>query len=162
MPRYVGGYNNPPVISGGVYPPAKKGTESILWPFGHGLSYGATFHYSDIKLSKQSISTDGHLEVTFTVSNNGTSPAEEVAQLYIRDEISSVTTPVMQLRGFERLSVLAPGKSVDVTMQLDAQKDLWLVDLSYSKVVEPGNFTIMVGGSSAEIQLHTTFEVIDA
>eukprot|EP01043_Picozoa_sp_COSAG02_P047404 COSAG02_NODE_4541_length_5234_cov_4.080818_8_plen_151_part_00 len=150
------------MISGGVYPPAKKGTESILWAFGHGLSYGATFHYSDMKLSKQSISTDGHLEVTFTVSNNGTSSAEEVAQLYIRDDISSVTTPVMQLRGFERLSVLAPGTSADVTMRLDAQKDLWLVDLSYSKVVEPGNFTIMVGGSSAEIQLQTTFEVKDA
>ena len=147
------------MISGGVYPPAKKGTESILWAFGHGLSYGATFHYSDMKLSKQSISTDGHLEVTFTVSNNGTSSAEEVAQLYIRDDISSVTTPVMQLRGFERLSVLAPGTSADVTMRLDAQKDLWLVDLSYSKVVEPGNFTIMVGGSSAEIQLETKFEV---
>ena len=62
-------------------------------PFGHGVSYGATFHYSDIKLSKHAISTEGELEVTFSVTNNGTKPAEEVAQLYIRDEISSVTTP---------------------------------------------------------------------
>ena len=155
----AGSYNNPPVISGGVYPPAQKGSESILWPFGHGVSYGATFHYSDIKLSKHAISTEGELEVTFSVTNNGTKPAEEVAQLYIRDEISSVTTPVMQLRGFQRLAALAPGKSVDVTMELVAQKHLWLVDLSYKKVVEPGEFTVMVGGSSAAIQLQSKFEV---
>lgn len=159
----AGGYNNPPVIAGGSYPPPKKGSESILWPFGHGLSYGATFHYSNLKLSKQAISATGAgsvLNATFTVTNNGTRSAEEVAQLYIRDSISSVATPVMQLRGFQRLPEIAAGSSVAVSMEIDAQKDLWLIDLGYKKVVEPGEFVVMVGGSSAEIQLTATFEVV--
>ena len=72
-----------------------------------------------------------------------------------------VTTPVIQLRGFERLAAIAPGKSTTVTLPLDAEKDLWLVDLEYKKVVEPGEFTVFVGGSSDTPQRDLRGGVID-
>ena len=87
-----GGYVNPPVISGGVYPPASTSTASILWPFGHGLSYNAAFTYSNLKVSPTTIpAAGGTVTVTFSVKNTGTSSAEEVVQLYVRDEVSSVS-----------------------------------------------------------------------
>ena len=93
-----GGYTNPPVISGGVYPPPSHSTASILYPFGHGLSYGAEFKYTGLALSASTVSTTGTVQVSFTVQNNGTAAAEEVVQMYVRDEVASVTTPVMQVR----------------------------------------------------------------
>eukprot|EP01044_Picomonas_judraskeda_P003322 COSAG03_NODE_271_length_9583_cov_8.272986_10_plen_68_part_00 len=66
----------------------------------------------------------------------------------------------MQLRGFQRLPEIAAGDSLAVSMEISAQKDLWLIDLGYKKVVEPGEFVVMVGGSSAEIQLTAKFEVV--
>lgn len=156
-----GGYSNPPSIPGGSYPPTAPSSASILWSFGHGLSYGATFHYSDVTLSAPSVpAAGGEVIVSFTVTNNGTLAAEEVVQMYVRDEIASVTTPVMQLRGFERLPSLAPGASVKVALQLDVARDLWLIDLDMRKVVEPGNFSIMVGGASDKIQLRANLTVV--
>jgi beta-glucosidase len=167
-----GGYTNPPVIPGGVYPPSKHGTESVLYAFGHGLSYGASFKYSGLKVSPASpsslpargddgaaIGVDGSVSVSFSVTNNGTASAEEVVQLYVRDEISSVTTAIMQLRGFQRLPPIAPGATVPVTLELVASRDLWLIDLEMRKVVEPGQFTVMVGGASDAIQQTATFTV---
>ena len=66
----------------------------------------------------------------------------------------------MQLRGFQRLPEIAAGDSLAVSMEISAQKDLWLIDLGYKKVVEPGEFVVMVGGSSVEIQLTAKFEVV--
>ena len=71
----------------------------------------------------------------------------------------TVTTVVKQLRNFTRLAAISPGQSVKVEMELDVQRDLWLIDLRYNKVVEPGNFTITVGGSSDKIQQTVTLLV---
>jgi beta-glucosidase len=75
-----------------------------------------------------------------------------VVQLYVRDDLATVTTPVMQLRAFARLPALEPGATRRVTLALDVLRDLWLVDRDLQKVVEPGTFTLMVGGASDKIQ----------
>jgi beta-glucosidase len=150
-----GGYSNPPTIPGGLYPPASASSASVLWPFGHGLSYGATFEYGKIALSPsvaEASAAGGAVKVSFDVTNNGTAAAEEVVQLYVRDDLATVTTPVMQLRAFARLPALEPGATRRVTLALDVLRDLWLVDRDLQKVVEPGTFTLMVGGASDKIQ----------
>jgi beta-glucosidase len=148
-----GGYDNPPLIPGGLYPPAVPSSSSVLWAFGHGLSYGARFNYSALQVSPDTVGLTGRASVSFTVTNHGAAAAEEVVQLYVRDELATVTTPVMQLRGFERLAPLAPGASVEVALELDVREHLWLIDGGLNKVVEPGEFTVMVGGASDKIQL---------
>ena len=147
-----GGYNNPPIIPGGLYPPSAGGEESVLWPFGHGLSYGAKFEYSGIAIDPATVPANGAVEVSLTIRNTGTLTAEEVPQLYIRDEIATVTTPVKVLRGFQRLPPIAPGAAVKVTFAVDVARDLWLVNLTLHKVVEPGSFKLMVGASSDDIR----------
>lgn len=159
-----GSYHNPPLIPGGLYPPSSPSSDSILWAFGHGLSYGSTnehvqFHYHDLRISPSAVSENGFANVSVMIKNNGTMDAEEVPQLYIRDELASVTTAVKQLRGFERISVPA-GQDVEVTFVVDVKRDLWLINNKFEKVVEPGNFTIMIGGASDLIQQHTTLEVV--
>jgi beta-glucosidase len=115
------------------------------WPFGHGLSY-TTFGYSDLRLSADSIRAGDSLAVTVSVRNTGSRPGEEVVQLYIRDDAASVTRPLRSLKGFARFG-LRPGDSREVRLTL-RPGDLSLYDLSMRRVVEPGGFTIFVGGSS--------------
>jgi len=158
-----GSYHNPPVIPGGLYPPSVPSSASILWSFGHGLSYGAKFEYSGLSFNGGSNFTrtevDGEVLVSFTVRNTGTAAAEEVVQLYVRDVLASVTTPVMQLRNFRRLPAIAPGSATTVSMRINVAKDLWLIVGSYSKTVEPVEFKVMVGGSSDSIQLTGSVDV---
>jgi len=159
-----GGYNNPPLIPGGLYPPSSPSSASILWAFGHGLSYGSTnqytqFEYSGLSISPANVSMAGSVTVTCLVRNNGTIDAEEVPQMYVRDVLASVTTPVMQLRGFERVRIPA-GQVVKVSFSIDVKRDLWLINRAYEKVVEPGTFKIMVGGASDLIQQSGKLEVI--
>lgn len=159
-----GGYNNPPLIPGGLYPPTSPSSASILWAFGHGLSYGSTnqyvqFQYSSLSISAANVSMKGSATVSVVVKNNGTMDAEEVSQMYVRDDLASVTTPVMQLRGFERVHIPA-GKEVKVSFSIDVKRDLWLINRAYEKVVEAGTFTIMVGGASDLIQQSAQLEVI--
>jgi len=159
-----GGYFNPPVIPGGLYPPSSPSSASVLWAFGHGLSYGSVdehvqFEYSGLRLSPCSVPANGFANVSITIHNNGTMDSEEVPQLYVRDDLATVTTPVMQLRGFERVMVPA-GKTVAVTFLIDVQRDLWLINGKYEKTVEPGTFTIMVGGASDAIQRQARLEVV--
>jgi beta-glucosidase len=147
-----GGYTNPPLIPGGLYPPSSPSSSSVLWAFGHGESYGAVFNYSNLTLSPSIVPANGTVRVSLTVKNTGTVAAEEVAQLYIRDVIASVTTAVLQLRGFQRLATIAPNESREVIFELVVQDHLWLVNMDLVKVVEPGSFTVMVGGASDAIQ----------
>ena len=154
-----GAYANPPAIEGGLYPPAAGGDASVLWAFGHGLSYDAAFAYESLAVAPAAVAADGAARVTFTVTNNGTRDAEEVWQLYVADDVASVATPVMQLRGFARVAIAA-GASAAVAFELDVARDLWLVDREYNRVVEPGNFTIMVGGASDKIQLQAKLLVV--
>jgi beta-glucosidase len=116
-----------------------------LFPFGHGLSY-TTFGYSDLRLSTPSITPAGTLRVSVTVTNTGTREGAEVVQLYVHDEVASVTRPVRALAGFRRVA-LKPGEARTVDFQLTS-KELGLYNQSMKFVVEPGKFRVFVGGSS--------------
>ena len=119
-----------------------------LFPFGWGLSY-ATFKYSNVHATPDSIGPQGQTKVTADVTNTGSVRGDEIAQLYIRDEISSVTRPVKELRGFRRIS-LNPGetKTVEFTLGPD---ELSFLNRDMHRVVEPGTFTLMVGGNSVDV-----------
>jgi beta-glucosidase len=125
------------------------------WPFGFGLSY-TTFKYDGLGVSPARIPPGGHATVAVTVTNTGRVASDEVVQLYIHDLVSSVTRPVQELKGFRRVR-LAPGESKRVELAL-GPADLSFVGEKMKRVVEPGTFDIMVGGSSASV-LHTSLEV---
>lgn len=127
-----------------------------LYPFGYGLSY-TTFGYSGLQLSKNEIGIKENIEVSFKVKNTGTREGDEVVQLYIRDDHSSVTTYVKNLRGFERVNLKA-GEEKEVKFTLTPQ-DLGLWNRHNEFVVEPGTFTVMVGSSSEDIHLTDKFTV---
>jgi len=116
-----------------------------LFPFGHGLSY-TTFSYSDLRLSAPRITPTGTLRASVSVTNTGSREAAEVVQLYVHDEVASVTRPVRALAGFRRLS-LKPGEARTVEFSLTA-KELGLYNKDMKFVVEPGKFRVFVGGSS--------------
>ncbi|MGL5704529.1 MAG: glycoside hydrolase family 3 N-terminal domain-containing protein [Tannerellaceae bacterium] len=127
-----------------------------LYPFGYGLSY-TSFKYSDLKLSAAQIGAQGNIQVECTITNTGSRKGDEVVQLYINDEYSSVTTYTKVLRGFERIT-LEPGASQKVTFTLTPQ-ELGLWNQHNEFVVEPGSFEVMVGASSQDIRLKDKFEV---
>ncbi len=120
-----------------------------LYPFGYGLSY-TTFDYSNLRLDKDFADADDDVLVSVDVTNTGSVKGEEVVQLYLRDDISSVITYDKVLRGFDRIA-LNPGETKTVTFRL-TPRDLSIYDQSNRFVVEPGTFTIMVGSSSADIR----------
>jgi len=116
-----------------------------LFPFGHGLSY-TTFSYSDLRLSSLRITPAGTLHASVTVTNTGSREGAEVVQLYVHDEVASVTRPIRALAGFRRVS-LKPGEARTLDFQLTA-KELGLYNRDMKFVVEPGTFRVFVGGSS--------------
>ena len=130
---------------------------AVLWSFGHGLSY-SSFNYSDIQVPQTPVAADGVARISCTVTNTGLVYGEEVAQLYIRDVVSSVTTPVKMLKGFERVP-LESGQSRVVTFNVDVATELRVLGRDFEWVVEPGVFHVMVGGSSDGAQLEAAFEV---
>ena len=117
-----------------------------LFPFGFGLSY-TTFSYSDISLDKETYSAGETLRVRFTLANTGAYDADEVAQVYVRDLVGSVTRPVKELKAFERVSLKA-GESRTLTLEIPVQ-DLAFYGLDMEKKVEPGEFQLWVAGDSA-------------
>ena len=128
-----------------------------LYPFGFGLSY-TTYEYSDLQLSKSEIAPTENIEVSVTIKNTGARDGVEIAQLYIRDCISFVTRPVKELKGFERVALKA-GESKRITFTLTPEH-LQYYNLEMERVVEPGTFKVMVGGSSRTKDLITAeFEV---
>ncbi|HTD21033.1 MAG TPA: glycoside hydrolase family 3 N-terminal domain-containing protein [Terriglobales bacterium] len=122
-------------------------TTQPLFPFGWGLSY-STFKYANLKVAPESIGTEGQTKISIDVTNTGTVPGDEVVQLYIHDEVSSVTRPIKELRGFRRIT-LAPGgtQTVEFTLGPD-ELSFWNREMH--RVVEPGTFKIMVGGNSVD------------
>ena len=125
-----------------------------LYPFGFGLSY-TTFEYSDLQIIPSA--QRGNFTVRCKVSNSGKIAGDEVVQLYLHDDVSSVTTYLKVLRGFERIH-LSPGQTKDVEFVITPQElGLWNKDNQF--VVEPGTFTAMVGSSSEDIRLTGKFEV---
>ena len=127
-----------------------------LFPFGYGLSY-TTFAYSNLSFSKNNITATDSVTATCTVKNTGKREGDEVVQLYIRDVIASVSQPVIQLKGFSRIH-LQPGESKQVSFTIYPNM-LSMLDKDLHEVVEPGDFRIMVGPSSLNIQLKETLTV---
>ena len=126
-----------------------------LYPFGHGLSYG-DFEYSDIKISNPEITPDTEIEVSVTVTNQGKVKAKEVVQMYIKDEIGSVTRPDKELKGFEKIE-LDSGESKTVSFKI-TPKMLEFTGVKMNKVLEAGDYTVKIGTSSQEY-LETTFKL---
>ena len=118
-----------------------------LYPFGFGLSY-TTFSYSAPRISAAVIGPNDSLRVEFDVTNTGKRSGDEVVQLYLRDDVGSVTRPVMQLRRFQRVT-LATGQRQTIRWSLGAG-DLAFYDLAMRHVAEPGTFRVFVGTSSAD------------
>jgi beta-glucosidase len=119
-----------------------------LFPFGWGLSY-STFKYANLRMAPDSIGPMGKTTVSVEVTNTSGVRGDEVAQLYIRQDVSSVTRAVKELRGFQRLS-LNPGETKTVTFTLGFN-ELSFLNRDMKRVVEPGTFTIMAGGNSVEL-----------
>ncbi len=120
-----------------------------LYLFGHGLSY-TTFSYSTPTVTPARIPVDGRARVSVEVSNTGKRAGDEVVQLYIRAEVSRATRPVMELKGFRRVT-LAPGERRTVSFTLGAER-LSYHGMQMKRVVEPGRYRVMVGGSSEEVK----------
>ncbi|MDR1707565.1 MAG: glycoside hydrolase family 3 C-terminal domain-containing protein [Prevotella sp.] len=131
--------------------------DGALFPFGYGLSY-TTFEYSDLKISKPEIGIQQNIDISFKIKNTGHKQGDEIVQLYIRDDYSSVTTYEKVLRGFDRIS-LEQGEVKEISFTLTPQ-DLGLWNKQNQFVVEPGTFSVMVGSSSEDIHLTGSFEVI--
>lgn len=117
-----------------------------LYPFGFGLSY-TTFDYKNLKLSDSSLTADGQLKVSVDVTNSGNYDGAEVVQLYIRDMVGSVTRPVKELKGFQKI-FLKKGETQTVEFTL-TEKDLRFYNSELKLVSEPGDFKVFVGTSSA-------------
>ncbi|HEY7059803.1 MAG TPA: glycoside hydrolase family 3 C-terminal domain-containing protein, partial [Vicinamibacterales bacterium] len=126
-----------------------------LFPFGHGLSY-TTFRLDDLTLADRTIGPDGRTTMSVRVTNTGARRGDEVVQMYVHDLIGSITRPVKQLRGFARVS-LDPGESTVVKLPIGPEA-LWLIDQKMARIVEPGDFDILVGTSS-ETTLKATLTV---
>jgi beta-glucosidase len=126
-----------------------------LYPFGYGLSY-TRFKISNLQLSAPRIGTTGKVTVTVDVENTGRRAGDEVVQLYIRDPVATMTRPVKELKGFQRIS-LEPGEKRKVEFVLGPEHlGFWNREMRY--VVEPGEFRVMVGGNSVDV-VETKFEV---
>lgn len=153
-------YNHKPTGRGDDY---NNLSGEPLFPFGFGLSY-TTFEYKELKLSKREIFSKKQVADTeaitasFTLKNTGTYDGEEVVQLYIRDLLSTVATPVLALKGFERVKLKA-GESKQLSFEITPQM-LQMLNAEMETVIEPGDFRIMIGSSSKELVLKDTLKVI--
>jgi beta-glucosidase len=134
-------------------------TDLSIYPkfeFGYGLSY-TSFLYSNLILSDNKINPEGKIEVTVTISNTGKYDGEEVVQLYIRDLISSIARPVLELKDFKKIKIQA-GASETVKFLINKEK-LSFFNQHLQWVAEPGEFEVMIGASSRDIRLKASFEM---
>ena len=120
-----------------------------LYPFGYGMSY-TTFEYGKPSLSATTMKADGSITLTVNVRNSGNRDGDEVVQLYIHDMVATIARPVKELKGFERISLKA-GESRDVTFTINADM-LKFYNSNLQYVAEPGDFEVMVGGNSRDVQ----------
>lgn len=120
-----------------------------LYPFGYGLSY-TTYEYGDVVLNRDELTADGTIEASVTVRNAGQVDGEEIVQLYLRDVVRSVTPPVKELKGFQRVALKA-GESKTVKFTIDAEM-LKFYNSNLDYVAEPGEFVVMVGGNSRDLK----------
>ena len=159
VPRSVGQlrmiYNHKPSAYFHKYADEKK---TPLYPFGYGLSY-TNYKYSTPLLSDNTLTKENTILVTTEIKNTGEVDGEEVAQLYIRDNVSSVTRPVKELKGYQRVFLKA-GETKTVEFTLGAESFAFY-DINMNYVVEPGTFTIMTGSSSNNKDLKKTILTIN-
>ncbi len=152
LPLY---YNHKPTGRGDDY---INLTGKPLFPFGFGLSY-TSFEYSDLKFEKAEITNKESTTVHFKVRNTGKHDGDEVIQLYIKDLFASVVRPVMELKGFQRIH-LKKGETKEVSFELTPEL-LSMLDIDLNRIVEPGEFRIMIGASSNDIRLRETLKVLE-
>jgi beta-glucosidase len=148
IPRSVGQLPDYYYAKSSARRPYLFNSNAPLFPFGFGLSY-STFHYDRLRVSPVTIPANGTATVEVDITNTSDRAGGEVAQMYIRDEVSSVTRPIKELRGFERIN-LKPGETRTVRFQL-GPKELEFFDRQMKRVVEPGKFRIMVGPNSVNL-----------
>ena len=130
---------------------------SPQYAFGYGLSY-TTFSYSDLNLSKSSISGNETAELSFILTNTGKVAGEEVAQLYLRDPVASVVRPLKELKDFQKIS-LQPGESKTIRFTITREK-LSFFDKNLQWIAEPGNFKLMIGTASDDIKLDAELNLV--
>jgi beta-glucosidase len=118
------------------------------------LSY-TNFEYSDLQLSRTEMTPEDKLVVSFTLTNKGRYPGEEVAQLYIRDLVAQPVRPVKELKDFSKIR-LEPGESRRVSFTIDKNK-LAFYNQQLEWITQPGQFELMIGTASNDIRLHSTF-----
>ncbi len=128
-----------------------------LYPFGHGLSY-TDFVYADLKLEKQAVLPNENIKLSFTLKNTGVKKGTEVVQLYIRDKVASVTRPVMELKDFKRVA-LNPGEEQVVQFEISPDKLSFFNEAMTERIIESGEFDLMIGSSCADIRLKAIFNV---
>ena len=163
IPRHVGqvpaSYRHHP--TGGRSNPKGDyvdGPTTPLWPFGFGRSY-TSFELCSLRLDRTAVSTQGgEVTVSAEVRNTGDRPGDEVVQLYVRDPEATVARPVLELRGFRRVS-LAPGERRCVSFRLSAEQFAY-VGADYRRVVEPGVVKVFVGSSSVDLPLSAQIELV--
>lgn len=130
---------------------------SPKFPFGYGLSY-TTFSYGNLKLSKTKMTSAETLEVSMTLTNTGKLAGEEVVQLYLQDKFGSVVRPIIELKDFQKVKLQA-GETKTLTFVIDNEK-LAFYNHALEFKSEPGTFNLMIGSSSSDIRLSTSFELI--
>jgi beta-glucosidase len=130
-----------------------------LFPFGYGLSY-TSFAYANLHIDRQAAAANEQVAISIAITNTGNRAGDEVVQLYIRQSHTSVTRPVQELKGFQRIS-LAPGETRTLTFQLDVRQ-LGFYNQAMAYVVEPGVIEVMIGSSSQDIRARGTFTITGA
>ena len=157
IPRSVGQlpdyYNCKPTSTGGYI----FEDNSPLYPFGYGMSY-TTFEYSNFKIEKAVIYKNESTKVYADIKNTGKRAGDEIVQLYIRELVTDVTRPLLELKGFKRVH-LEPGETRKICFEINPDLlSMWDGNMNY--VVEPGEFSIMIGASSTDIRLKSIFKVL--
>lgn len=153
IPVYYNHFNtgrpNPTDPLGNWYSRYRDMPNEPLYPFGYGLSY-TNYSYADVRLSSASIKKEDKLTVTTEVTNSGKIDGEETVQLYIRDYAASVIRPVKELKAFKKI-MLKAGETKAVSFTL-TKNDLSFFDASGNSIIEPGKFSVFVGGNSKVVK----------
>jgi beta-glucosidase len=136
------------------------GNGAPLYPFGHGLSYAA-FTYSNLHIAPVRPAVNDRITVSLDVTNTSAVDGTETVQLYVRDKVASVATPVKALKGFSQIFLRA-GETGRVSMEIIPQEHLWLIDQEMKRVVEPGEFDFMIGASSDDIRFTQTINLLQS
>ena len=162
IPIYYNHFNTGRPVAADTHEAFKSGyidlQNSPQYPFGFGLSY-SDFEYADLKQDRQKIGGQDKLTVSLKVSNKGRLAGDELVQLYLRDRVASVVRPVKELRGFRRIH-LQPGQTRELSFVIEREQ-LSFFNERLQWAAEPGEFDLMIGASSADIRLRSSFELTE-